>query len=225
MMPAEAELLYEIGPAGGNPRADWSKQHTDVTNNAVTDLDIFMIELDRQAELAAQDRSDTHSRPAHEQMVRFLELSTGSIPLAAVARYVWQLYERLANTGVDWIAYIDDPIASGGTEIRRRLARTPIGALPNLSVLIITEGGNRLVGRHTVVPLNTNVPRGARIAVVDSAAFSGKTLNLASSALASRFDGIDVVPAVLVASKSIVKDSKMAKSSFGILFIASHRTT
>ncbi len=203
-MAAEAGLLYEIGPAGGNPRADWSKKHAGVTSNTVTDLDIFMIELDRQAELVARDRSGTHSWPTHEQMIRFLELSTGSIPLAAVARYVWQLYERLANAGVDWIAYIDDPIAPGGIEIRRRLARTPIGALPSLSVLINTDGGNRLVGRHAVVPWNTSVPSGARIAVVDSAAFSGKTLDLASRALAARFEGIDVVPAVLVASKSIV---------------------
>lgn len=75
-------------------------------------------------------------------------------------------------------------------------------------MLIITDGGNRLIGRQAVVPRNTGVPSGARIALVDSAAFSGKTLSLASRALESRFEGIDIVPAVLVATNSVVDRSE-----------------
>ncbi len=206
---AHAALICKVRPAvTGTPYSDWFKQHTRVTEQAVTDLDIFMIELDRQVELAATRRPGWPGRRVQDEMIRSLELGAASISFPAVTRYVQEFVECLTNSGPDCIAYIDDPIAPGGTEIWRRLARTPIGAVPHLRIPIVTEGGNRLVNRRAVVPPQASISPGATVALVDSVAFSGNTLRMAAEALTSRFEGIDVFPAVLVASKSLVNRSE-----------------
>jgi len=204
---AGADLVYEVGAAVGS-HSHWFKQHTRVTDSTVTGLDIFMIELDRQVELAARRRSRPRHQLIRDEMIRSLELGAASIPSAAAAGCVRDLVEILTSSGADWIAYIDDPIAPGGTEIWRRLAGTPVGKLPSLRVSIVTDGGNRLMNRRAVVPWTASVPAGARVAVVDSVAFSGNTLRMAMEALASRFERVDVFPAVLVASQSLVDRSK-----------------
>lgn len=206
---AAADVVYEVGPADESDRySRWFNQHTRVTDSAVTDFDIFMIELDRQVELAVRRRSGAPSQLIQAEVIRSLELGAASIPSTAAASYIQELAEILTDSGIGWIAYIDDPIAPGGTEIWRRLARTPVGALPSLRVSIETDGGNRLVSRRAVVPSTASVPAGTRVAVVDSAAFSGNTLRMAMGALASRFEGVDLLPAVLVASKSLVDRSR-----------------
>ena len=208
---AGASLVYKVAPGVGS-NSSWLNRHARITNNAVTDLDVFMIELDRRVELAARRRSGWGGRAVQDEMIRSLELGTASIPFEDVTRYVQELAEILKDAGIDWIAYVNDPIAAGGTEMWRRLARTPIGAMPHLLVSIVGEGGNRLVNRHAVVHPKASVPSGARIAVVDSAAFSGSTLRMAVEALMSRFERIDILPAVLVASQSLVDRSNSGET-------------
>jgi mannose-6-phosphate isomerase len=206
---ARADLVCEIGQAADGARySGCFRQNTFVTDGAVTDFDVFMIDLDRQVELAIRRRSDSHNQPIRDEMIRSLELGAASVTSAAAAGYVQELAEELTNSRTDWIAYIDDPIAPGGTEVWRRLARTPTGALPSLRISIVTDGSNRVVNRRAVVPWTASIPAGARVAVVDSVGFSGNTLRMAMDALASRFDGLDVFPAVLVASKYLVEKSE-----------------
>jgi mannose-6-phosphate isomerase-like protein (cupin superfamily) len=208
-MAARAGLVYEVGhPANGHRSSSWFMQNTRVADSTVTDFDVFMIELDRQVELAIRRRPDPHSQLIRDEMIRSLELGAASVTSAATAGYVQELAEELTNSGTDWIAYIDDPIAPGGTEVWRRLARTPTGALPSLRISIVTDSSNRVVNRRAVVPRAASVPAGARVAVVDSVGFSGNTLRMAMEALASRFDGLDIFPAVLVASKYLVEKSE-----------------
>jgi mannose-6-phosphate isomerase-like protein (cupin superfamily) len=208
-MAARADLVYEVGhPANGHRSSSWFRQNTRVADSTVTDFDVFMIELDRQVELAIRRRSDPRNQLVRDEMIRSLELGAASVTSAAAAGYVQELAEELTNSRTDWIAYIDDPIAPGGTEVWRRLARTPTGALPSLRISIVTDSSNRVVNRRAVVPSTASIPAGARVAVVDSVGFSGNTLRMAMEALASRFDGLDVFPAVLVASKYLVEKSE-----------------
>jgi mannose-6-phosphate isomerase len=205
---AGAGLVCEVSPAAcSNRYSDWFKRHTRVTDSPVTVFDIFMIELDRQVELAIRRGSDSHNQLIRDAMIRSLEVHAASITSADATGYIHELADELTNSGAGCIAYIDDPIAPGGTEIWRRLACTPAGALPSLRVSIETDGGNRLVSRRAVVPWTARVPPGAKVAVVDSVAFSGNTLRMALAALASRFEGVDLFPAVLVASKNLVERS------------------
>jgi mannose-6-phosphate isomerase-like protein (cupin superfamily) len=206
---AEADIVYNIATdADSSSCSDWFNQHTRISDKAVTGLDLFMIDLDRRVELAAQRRSDAHSRLLQDEMIRSAELGTASVSAKAVARYVQGFNKQLTNIGIDWVAYIDNPITPGGTEIMKRLVRMPIGDLPQLRVPIVTEGGNRFARRRAVVPWEASIPAGAKIALIDSVAFSGKTLCMATRALQEQFEDIKVFPAVLVASKSLVDRSK-----------------
>lgn len=146
-----------------------------------------------------------------DKMIQSLELGAASIPFAAVTRYVQEFVQSLLRARIDWIAYVDDPIAPGGTEIWRRLARTPLGKLPNLRIPIITSSNNRMIQRHAEVPPEATMPHEARVAVVNSVSFSGNTLQMATEELVARFPGIRAIPAVLVASKSLVQRSQQGE--------------
>ena len=204
-----AELVVEFDPIiDSRAYSEWLKLHSRISVEQVSDFDIFMIELDRRVELSELKASRTNSA-IQDQIIQSLELGAASIPFAAVTAYVHEFTQSLVKARIDWIAYIDDPIAPGGTEIWRRLARTPLGQLPHLRVPIITSNNNRLIQRHAEVPSEAvTIPPGARVAVVDSASFSGNTLQMATEALAVRFPGIRPIPAVLVASKSLVERSQ-----------------
>lgn len=192
----------------GTSCSDWFGQHTRVTDQPVTDLDIFMIELDRQAELAARRRSGRHSELIEHEMITSVTMNAAPAPAESVSRYVQAIADRLTSAGVACLAYVDDPLAPGGAWTWRRMARTPLGALPQVRIPVVTEGGNRLMGRRAVVPAEADIPAGTKVGVIDSAAFSGNTLRLAADALTSRFKGIEVIPAVLVAARSLAERAK-----------------
>jgi mannose-6-phosphate isomerase-like protein (cupin superfamily) len=204
---AGASLIYEIGQAGDGLHSNWLSHHARITNNVVTDFDAFVIELDREVELAARRRAGWDGQALQDEMIRSLELSVASVPSEDVARCVLELAEFLKNAGVEWIAYVEDPAAPGTAEIQRLFAGTRMGTMPHLRVSIISENGNRFVNRRAIVQSDASVPAGSKIAVVDSAAFSGNTLRMAIEALVSQFTQIDVVPAVLVASQSLADGS------------------
>ena len=204
---ADATSLYEIGQAGGALNSYWLSGHARITNNLVTDLDAFMVELDREVELTARRRAGWDGRALQDEMIRSLELGAASVPSEDVTRGVEALAGFLKNAGIEWIAYIDDPVDSSGREMRRLLAGTPIGTMPHLRVSMMGENGNRFVNRRAVVQADASVPARSKVAVVDSAAFSGNTMRMAIEALTSRFAEIDVLPAVLVASQSLADKS------------------
>jgi mannose-6-phosphate isomerase-like protein (cupin superfamily) len=183
----------------------------------VTDIDTFMIELDREVELTARRRAGWDGQALQEEMHRSLEISVDSIPHDDAARSVAELAGLLNNAGIEWIAYVEDPAVPGGTELQRLLASTPIGATPHLRVSMTGENGNRLVNRRAVVQSDASVPPGSKVAVVDSAAFSGNTLQMVIEALTSRFTRIDVVPAVLVASQYLADGPHNGESWIGRL--------
>jgi mannose-6-phosphate isomerase-like protein (cupin superfamily) len=204
---AGASLIYKVGQAGSGQYSNWLSRHARITNHRVTDFDAFMVELDREVELTARRRTDWDGQALQDEMIRSLELDAASIPSEDVARCVETLAGSLKNAGIEWIAYVEDLTAPGGTEIRRLLAGTAVGAMPHLRVSMISQNGNRLVNRRAVVQSDVHVPAGSKVAVVDAAAFSGTTMRLATDALISRFTQIDVVPAVLVASQSLADRS------------------
>jgi mannose-6-phosphate isomerase-like protein (cupin superfamily) len=216
-MAVNSDLVVEFTPSiDGCHYSDWFKRHSRVTVDAVSDFDIFMVELDRQTEVRAWQNLGLHNQ-VRDQMIQSLELGSASIPFPAVTLYVQEFVQALSQARVDFIAYIDDPIAPGGTEIWRRLTRTPLGALPHLRVTIATENRNRVIQRRAIVPPDATIPPGARVAVVDSVSFSGSTLRMVKEALASRFPGIQLLPAVLVASKSLVETYRRDAESLGNL--------
>jgi mannose-6-phosphate isomerase-like protein (cupin superfamily) len=181
-------------------RARWFDERARASGRALTDFDILMVDLDRQVELAAQPGSRL---PAHAEVIRLGETDAAAIPPSEAASLIQRLAGSLANARPDCIAYVDDPLAPGGTEICRRLAGTPLGALPQLRVQILTRDGNRVLDRAASVPPELEIPRGARVALVDSVAFSGNTLRMAATALAARFGDIEIVPAVLISSSEL----------------------
>jgi mannose-6-phosphate isomerase-like protein (cupin superfamily) len=205
---ADADLIYEVRQPGGGPCSNWLSRHTRITNHPVADIDTFMIELDREVELAARHRTGWDGQALQEEMLRSLEISVASVPHDDATRSIEELAGLLKSAGIEWIAYVEDPAVPGGTELRRLLDSTPIGTTPHLHVSMTGENGNRLVNRRAVVQPDASVPAGSRVAVVDSAAFSGRTLQLAIEALTSRFTRLDVVPAVLVASQYLAQGSR-----------------
>jgi mannose-1-phosphate guanylyltransferase/mannose-6-phosphate isomerase len=217
---AGASLLYKIGQAGSSQYSNWLSGHARITNNLVTDLDAFMVELDREVELSLRRRAGWDGRALQDEMIRSLELGAASMPSEDVARGVEALAGSLKNAGIEWIAYIDDPVDSSGREMRRLLADTPIGTMPQLRVSMISENGNRFVNRRAVVQADASVPAGSKVAVVDSAAFSGNTMRMAIEALTSQFAQIDVLPAVLVASQSLADKSYTDEGGLGRLVYA-----
>lgn len=204
---AGADMIYKVGREGGGHSSDWLSGHARITNSVVTGFDAFMIDLDREVELAARRRAGCDGEALQDEMIRSLELGAAAVPSGDVARCVEALAGYLGSSGIEWIAYVEDPAARGGPEIRRLLASTPVGTMPQLRVSIVGENGNRLVNRRAVVQPDASVPAGSKVAVVDTAAFSGKTIQMAIEALTSRFAQIDVVPAVLVASQSLADRS------------------
>jgi mannose-6-phosphate isomerase-like protein (cupin superfamily) len=200
---ADAGLMYKVGQEGDGQHSNWLSDHTRITNDVVTGFDAFMIELDREIELTARRRAGWDGQALRDEMIRSLELGSASIPSEDIPRCVEALAGHLENAGIEWIAYVEDPATPGGMAIRQLLTNTPIGTMPHLRVSMIGENGNRLVNRRAVVQSDAAVPTGSKVAVVDSAAFSGNTMRMAIEALTSRFQQIDVVPAVLVASQSL----------------------
>jgi mannose-1-phosphate guanylyltransferase/mannose-6-phosphate isomerase len=49
-----AELLYRVGQSPAGPNSRWFAEHALVTDQAATDFDVFMTDLDRQVELAGR---------------------------------------------------------------------------------------------------------------------------------------------------------------------------
>ena len=109
----------------------------------MTDFDAFMIELDREVELTARRHAGWDGQALQDEMIRSLELSAASIPSEDVARCVEDACRILKNAGIEWIAYVEDSAAPGGTEMRRLLAEHPIGTMPHLRVSMIGQNGNR----------------------------------------------------------------------------------
>jgi mannose-6-phosphate isomerase len=204
---AGASLIYKVGQAGDGQYSNLLSHHARITNHLVTDFDAFMIELDREVELTARRRAGWDGQALQDEMIRSLELGAASISSEDVARCVETLAGSLKNAGIEWIAYVEDLATSDGTEIRRLLAGTAMGAMPHLRVSMIGKDGNRLVNRRAVVQTDVHVPAGSKVAVVDAAAFSGATIRMAAEALISRFTQIEVVPAVLVASQNLASRS------------------
>jgi mannose-6-phosphate isomerase len=204
---AGAGVIYKAGREDGGYSSNWLNGHARITNSVVRGFDAFMIDLDREVELTARRRAGRDGEALQDEMIRSLELGAAAVPSDDVARCVDALAGYLKSSGIEWIAYVEDPAAGGGPEIRRLLARTPVGTMPQLRVSIVGENGNRLVNRRAVVQEDASVPAGSKVAVVDTAAFSGKTIQMAIEALTSRFAQIDVVPAVLVASQSLADRS------------------
>jgi mannose-6-phosphate isomerase-like protein (cupin superfamily) len=204
---AGADLIYKVSHTSGGPYSNWLIRHARITDDVLTEFDAFMIALDREVELAARRRAGWDGQALQGEMIRSLKISAPSIPYEDVARCVKELAGRLESAGIDWIAYVEDPVAPGGMEMRRLLASTPIGTTPHLHVSMIGENGNRFVNRRAVVQPDASVPAGSKVAVIDSAAFSGNTLRMAIEALNSQFTQIDIVPAVLVASKNLLDGS------------------
>jgi mannose-6-phosphate isomerase len=204
---AGASFSYAVGKTGAGTYSNWLSSHARTTNNVVSDLDAFMIELDRDVELRKRRHARSEGQELQDEMIRALQLSAASISSEDVAHCVEELVGFLNNAGIEWIAYVEDSLAPGGKEMRRLLASTPMGRMPYLRVSVTGENGNRIVNRRAVVEPEASVPAGSRIAVVDSVAFSGNTLRMAIEALVSRFTEIDVIPAVLVASQSLIDGS------------------
>lgn len=202
----DASFLYEVRPGDGT-YSNWLSGHARITNNIVTALDAFMIELDREIELRARRHAGWDGQVLQDEMIRTLELGAASISSEDVARCIQDVAALLNSAGIEWIAYVEDPGSGGSEEMRRLLAGTPIGAKPHLRVSVLGENGNRIVNRRAVVQPDANVPAGSKVAVIDSAAFSGNTMRMAIEALAGRFKEIDIVPAVLVASQSLADGS------------------
>jgi mannose-6-phosphate isomerase len=194
-----------------SPHYEWFNQYPRMTGSALTDFDILMIQLDRQIQLAAPRRSAAQVRPVHADIIKSVELNAASIPPSAVDRHIQSFAENLANAELDWIACIDDPLAPGGAEVIRRLALTTIGRLPQFRVSITAQGGNRMLGRRAALPRDLRLPRGAKVALIDSVAFSGSTLHMAAQALTSQFEGLVVIPAVLIASRGLVNDCEAGR--------------
>lgn len=201
---AGATLVLEVSAASDSRHYSiWFSNHSRVTSETVSDFDIFIVELDREMEM--RKRRLALATAVQENMIKSLELGAASIPFSSVALYVQEFAHSLQEAQIDCIAYIDDPIAPGGTEIWRRLARTSLGSRRHLRVPIITASDNRVIDRHATVPGNAEIPVGSRVAVVDSVSFSGSTLLMAVNALKARFADIELIPAVLVASKGLVQ--------------------
>jgi mannose-6-phosphate isomerase len=80
MLAAEASLVCTVGPAASdNPFYSWLHRHTRITNNAVTDFDAFMIELDRRVGLATRRHSRHGNRAVRDEMIRSLEPATARL--------------------------------------------------------------------------------------------------------------------------------------------------
>jgi mannose-1-phosphate guanylyltransferase/mannose-6-phosphate isomerase len=75
---ADASLVCNVGRAlAGHPYYSWLHRHTRITNNAVTDFDTFMIELDRQVGLADRRRCGPDVRRLQDEMIRSLRPASG----------------------------------------------------------------------------------------------------------------------------------------------------
>ena len=173
----------------------------------MTDFDAFMIELDREVELTARRHAGRDGQALQDEMIRSLELGAASIPSEDVARCVETLAGSLKNAGIEWIAYVEDLAAPGGTGDMATAGRHR--SRYNAASTRVDDRPERkpACNRRAVVQPDVHVPAGSKVAVVDAAAFSGTTIRMATDALISRFTQIDVVPAVLVASQSLADRS------------------
>lgn len=96
---AEASLVCTVGPAASdNPFYSWLHRHTRITNNAVTDFDAFMIELDRRVGLAARRHSRRGNPAVRDEMIRSLEPATARLAGIVTRKFDYGPHPRSVET-------------------------------------------------------------------------------------------------------------------------------
>jgi mannose-6-phosphate isomerase-like protein (cupin superfamily)/hypoxanthine phosphoribosyltransferase len=143
-----------------------------------------------------------------KEIILALERGASTVSYNTVNQYVKDFARKIKARKPDLIAFIDDKLAPGGTEIARRLLDSNISLPPHIRVSIESDIMNRVVNRKAVVDESSGSDEAIRILLIDSVSFSGNTLKLASEIVSSRFPNADVELAALVVSSQLLERSR-----------------
>lgn len=158
-------------------------------------------------QLRAQERRSSRSPDViQEEMTTGLELGVSNIPFAVVGDMVERFAALLEAIRPDALAYIHDPLAPGGSEVVKRLSKSGLSAIPQIKIVVGSESdSSRIAYRDVHIDFCPNLPPNPTIAVIDSVAFSGNTLEKSIAALSESYPKARPVAAVLVASRSLLR--------------------
>ena len=160
-------------------------------------FDEFFTSFDMDIQRVLLADSSPKGLDTEKKMLAALERGVLSIGYQALSDKVADFARKIRARQPDMVAFINDEGAPGGLEMRRRMAATAIGGIPQLDVPI-KHGHSRIMDRRAVLDDKVNGDP-IRIVLIDSVAFSGNTLKLAVEALEKKFPYAEIIPAVLVA--------------------------
>lgn len=175
-------------------------------------------------QLRAQERRSSRSPDLlQEELTTGLELGASSIPFAVVGVMVERFAALLEAINPDALAYVHDPLAPGGSEVVKRLAKSGLSRLPQIKIFVASESDSRIHSREVRIECPPELSPSPTIAVIDSIAFSGNTLQKSIAALSDSYPQARPIPAVLVASRNLLRRQRQ-----GVPWLASllyERTT